>query len=212
MGVDFLVDAVSSLGAEELSVEEYNMTFCSSAANKAIGSLPGLSFVCGKRSAFEQLKGLIPRTKYLDLYRYYEYAEGYVQTPNTPAVSLFFALDEALSELLSMTVDKQIQHYAKLAKILRQGLKERGFSFVVEEEYMSSVLTCIYYPEGIDVELFHHLLKEQHYVIYQCKGPLQNRAFQIANIGAIKQEHIYGVLNAIDGVLKVCHKNRNVLV
>ena len=87
--VDFLVDAVSSIGAEELSVEKAKITFCTASANKALASLPGLSFICGKKVAFEALKGTPARTRYLDLYNIYQFEELKQQTPNTPAVSLF---------------------------------------------------------------------------------------------------------------------------
>jgi 2-aminoethylphosphonate-pyruvate transaminase len=196
--VAFLVDAVSSLGAEALSVEEANITFCTASANKALASLPGLSFVCGKREAFEALKGQRARTRYLDLYRHYEYEELQYQTPNTPAVSLFYPLEAALDELLEDTLDARMDNCTYLSSLIRNRLKKLGMKFVIEEEHMSRVLTTVYYPEGIDVEGFHDWIKENNYVIYRGKGPFLGKAFQIANIGHVRKEHVVAFLDIME--------------
>ncbi|MCX7569867.1 aminotransferase class V-fold PLP-dependent enzyme [Tumebacillus sp. DT12] len=196
--VDFLVDAVSSLGAEALSVEEAQITFCTSSANKALASLPGLSFVCGKREAFQALKGRPARTRYLDLYRHYDFEELYYQTPNTPAVSLFYALETALDELLADTLEMRMARYGYLASLVRNRLKKLGMSTVIEEEQMSRVLTTAYYPEGIDIEAFHDFVKEHNFVIYRGKGPFLGKAFQIANIGHVREEHVLAFLDLME--------------
>ncbi|UOF90476.1 aminotransferase class V-fold PLP-dependent enzyme [Fodinisporobacter ferrooxydans] len=187
---DFLVDAVSSIGAEDLNVEEANITFCTASANKAIASLPGLAFVCGKREAFAALNRKAARTRYLDLYKHYEFEELHYQTPNTPAVSLFYALETAVDEFLADGIEKRMNHCKQLSASIRNSLKELGVSFVIPEDQMSCVLTTVYYPDGIDAEAFHAYVKEHNFVIYRGKGPLLGRAFQIANIGHVKQEHI----------------------
>jgi 2-aminoethylphosphonate-pyruvate transaminase len=196
--VDFLVDAVSSLGAEALSVEEAGITFCTASANKAIAALPGLAFVCGKKAAFAALRDVKPRTRYLDLYRHYEYEEIHSQTPNTPAVSLFFALETALDELLQDTLEKRMDDYGRLSQLVRTRLKRMGLSFVIDEVDMSRVLTTVYYPEGIDVEAFHEWIKKHNYVIYRGKGPYLGKAFQIANIGHVTEEQITAFLDLLE--------------
>ena len=196
--VEFLVDAVSSIGAEALSVEKAQITFCTASANKALASLPGLAFVCGKRSAFQALKGQQPHTRYLDLYRHYEYEELQYQTPNTPAVSLFYALETALDELLQDTLEERMSHYGYLTSLIRNRLKKLGMGFVIPEESMSRVLTTVLYPEGIDVEEFHDWVKQHNYVIYRGKGPLLNKAFQIANIGHVRKEHVVAFLDLME--------------
>jgi 2-aminoethylphosphonate-pyruvate transaminase len=200
--VDFLVDAVSSLGAEALSVEDAHITFCTSSANKALASLPGLSFVCGKRSAFEALKGRPARTRYLDLYRHYDFEALHYQTPNTPAVSLFYALETALDELLQDTLERRMAHYGYLTSLIRNRLKQLGMSTVIPEEQMSRVLTTVFYPENVDVEAFHEWVKQHNYVIYRGKGPFLGKAFQIANIGHVREEHVLAFLDLMESGFK----------
>jgi 2-aminoethylphosphonate-pyruvate transaminase len=202
-GADFLVDAVSSIGAEYLDLEEANITFCTASANKAIASLPGLAFVCGKREAFAALDRTAARTRYLDLYRHYEFEELHFQTPNTPAVSLFYALETALDELLADGIEARMDHCAKLAGIIRNRLKQLSMQFVIPEEHMSRVLTTVYYPDGVNAETFHKFVKEQNFVIYRGKGPLLGKAFQIANIGHVEPHHVRKFLDVMEQGFRV---------
>jgi 2-aminoethylphosphonate-pyruvate transaminase len=198
----FFVDAISSLGAEPVEVERNHISFCSSTPNKAIAAPPGLSFICGERREFEELRNIPARVSYLDLFKHYQYEEELFQTPNTPAVHLFFALDVALNELLSEDLEKRINRYRKLACLLRTGMKKLGLSFYISEELMPNVLTTVNLPEGIDPQLFHDDLRERGYIIYPGKGKLKNKVFQVANMGAITEEDINGFLHSLKIVLR----------
>ncbi len=84
----FFVDSISSAGAEKIDLEKANVAFCTGTAGKAIGSLPGVAFVIGKKEEFEKLKDVPAKTAYLNLYNFYRYSTQFSQTPNTPAVQL----------------------------------------------------------------------------------------------------------------------------
>lgn len=196
------VDAISSLGAEPVEVERNHISFCSAAPNKAIGAPPGLSFVCGERMEFEKLRNIPPRVSYLDLFKHYQSEEELLQTPNTPAVHLFFALDAALNEVLSQDLEERKNKYQQLAHLLRTGMKELGLSFFIPEELMSNVLTTVILPSGIDPQLFHDDLREQGYVIYPGKGNLKDKVFQVANMGAITEKDVTGFLHSLKFVLQ----------
>lgn len=201
-GKELYVDAVSSIGAEPIDVEENGITFCTGSANKAIASVPGLSFVCGKRSAFDRLKTVRPRSLYLDLYRHLEYHDSLYQTPNTPAVNLFFALEAALDGILDPGLQQTFDKYRSLAAQIRTGLKALGFRFFIPEDQMSSVLTTIDLPAGFGADEFHDRLKRLGYVTYPGKGILKERVFQVANIGDLRPAHVRSFLRSVAQVLK----------
>lgn len=200
-GKELFVDAVSSIGAEPVDVERNGITFCTGSANKAIASVPGLSFVCGKRSAFDRLRTVRPRSLYLDLYRHFTYNDGLFQTPNTPAVNLFFALEAALDGILDPGLPQTFEKYRGLAAQIRAGLKNLGFKFFIPEELMSSVLTTVELPAGFGSDEFHDRLKRLGYVTYPGKGILKERAFQVANIGELRPSHVKSFLRSVAKVL-----------
>jgi len=199
---DTLVDAVSSLGAVPVDIEDNEITFCTGSANKAIASVPGLSFVCGKRAAFNALKAVKARSLYLDLYNHFVYSDRKYQTPNTPAVNLFFALEAALDGILDGGLQTTFDRYSALATQLRGGMKNLGFRFFLSEEHMSPVLTTVELPVGFEGDEFHERLRRLGYITYPGKGILKDRAFQVANIGQISHSDVRRFIDALARVVK----------
>lgn len=202
-GAILLVDCVSSAGAEAIDMERDNIAFCSASSSKAIGSYPGLSFVIGKRTEFEKLAMLPAKTVYLNLHKFYEFATQRSQTPNTPAVPLFFALDEALANILSETVPGRRANILRTAKRLRKGMTKLGLTFLLEPDEMCSVLTTVHLPPNVDIDRFRDSLREQSIIIYEGKGPFKGRVFQVGNIGELSKLDIKRFLRTLGDALAV---------
>lgn len=201
-GAIFMVDCVSSAGAEVIDLEAYNISFCSSSSSKAIGSHPGLSFVIGRTSEFEKLKHIAPKTTYLNLSTFYRFLKTRSQTPNTPALPLFFALEQSLNNILREGV---LNRYAALrhkAQLLRDGMSQLGLQFLIDQKDMCSVLTAVHLPAHIDMTLFRQKLRERTIIIYEGKGCFQNRVFQVGNIGELSHHDIEFFLQSLRGVLQ----------
>lgn len=200
--VQTFVDAVSSLGGVPIDVEAHGITFCTGSANKAIASIPGLAFVCGRRDAFEALASVASRSVYLDLHRHFRYNDRLYQTPNTPAVNLYFALEAALDELLAEGLDRRVERLQALARRLRRGMRRLGLRPFIPIRLMSPLLTTVELPVGFSAEEFHERLKGAGYIVYAGKGILRDRAFQVANIGALTARHVDAFLEALRRILE----------
>ena len=201
-GAMFIVDCVSSAGAEVIDMEKCNIAFCSSSSSKAIGSYSGLSFVVGKTEEFEKLKTLPIKTTYLNLYKFYEFIKTLSQTPNTPAVHLFFALEQALINILNEGISNRYANIRRKANILRQGMLNLGLKFVIDQTKMCSVLTTVYIPSHINVSIFRQKLRDKSIIIYEGKGCFKNRVFQVGNIGELSFNDIQFFLDAQREVLQ----------
>ena len=189
-GATFIVDCVSSAGAEYINVKENNIAFFSSSSSKAIGSYPGLSFVVGKKSEFKKLKHLPAKTSYLNLYTFYRFLKDSKQTPNTPAVPLFFALNQTLKNILDEGVAVRYASLRAKADVLRKGMRAMGLTFLLDEEDMCSILTTVNVPAYADVGVLRERLKAESIVIYEGKGCFKNRVFQVGSIGEISMGEI----------------------
>jgi len=201
-GVMFIVDSVSSAGAEIIDMEQLHITFCSSSSSKAIASYPGLSFVVGRTSAFENLKNLPQQSTYLNLYKHYEFLKNISQTPNTPAIPLFFALEQALDNIQS---DGHIHRCVDLrfkASFLRKGMLNLGLKFLIDQKDMCSVLTTVYIPSHIDMDIFRQRLRGKSIIIYEGKGCLKGRVFQVGNIGELSLDDLQFFLDSLREVLQ----------
>ncbi len=201
-GVMYIVDCVSSAGAEVIDMEKCHIAFCSSSSSKAIGSYSGLSFVIGKIEEFEKLKYLPVKTTYLNLYKFYHFINTVSQTPNTPAVHLFYALEQALINILNEGVSNHYAYLKSKAHLLRKRMLELGLKFLIDQKDMCSVLTTVHIPSHIDVGIFRKKLREKSIIIYEGKGCFKNRVFQVGNIGELSYDDIQFFLDSLRDVLQ----------
>ncbi len=214
-GAMFVVDCVSSAGAEIIAMEKCHIAFCSSSSSKAIGSYPGLSFVIGKTQEFEKLKNLPVKSNYLNLYKFYNFLKTFSQTPNTPAIQLFYALEQALNNILSKGTLNRYAELKKKANILRQGMRNLGLEFLIKREDMCSVLTTVYVPLHINVGMLRQKLRNKSIIIYEGKGSFKNRVFQVGNIGELSFgdiRYFLACLGKILGQFETVDKKRRVSI
>lgn len=198
----FVVDTVSSTGAEIIDIEKCNITFCTGSASKAIGSLPGISYVIGKRKAFEALESVAPKIMYLNLYKFYFYSKNFLQTPNTPAVQLFYAFNQALANILKDGLGQRVKKIKATAKKMRKGLREMNLKFLLPENEMCNFLTTVLLPTNLDINRIKEGLKEHNIVIYDGKGPLKGRVFQIGHVGEFSEKEVDYCLKMLRNTLR----------
>lgn len=200
-GSIFVVDCVSSAGAEVIDLERCHIAFCSSSSSKAIGSYSGLSFVVGKKEAFEKLKTIPAKSAYLSLYNFYDFIKTLSQTPNTPATHLFFALEQALINILEEGVFNRHAVIREKAVRLREGMLKLGLTFLIDQKDMCSVLTTVCIPSHVNVDVFRQKLRDKSIIIYEGKGCLKNKVFQVGNIGELSFDDIQFFLDSQEEIL-----------
>jgi len=185
-----IVDAVSSLGAEDIDVVRDNIDICYGSANKCLHAVSGASFMCVAPRVWDRIAGLKPKSYYLDLRRYRKYMDELAQTPFTPAVSVYFALDAACSEFLADGHTARFTMYKRRNEELRRGLAALGMpSFTQLGIESHSIVTCKL-PDGVAFEPLYDAVKARGIIVYGCKGILADRFMQIANMGHLGDESI----------------------
>jgi 2-aminoethylphosphonate-pyruvate transaminase len=197
-GVTLVVDAVSSLGAEDLDVVRDNIDVCFSSANKCLHSVSGVSFVCVAPTVWPRIAAIEPRVYYLDLKRYRRYLTEVAQTPFTPAVSSFFALEKALDELSDQGgVQARRETYRRRNLLIRQVLTDLGFQSYTNTGRESHTIVTMRVPDGVAIDALYARIKERGFIIYRCKGTLGERHIQIANMGELPDATIDAFLGAM---------------
>lgn len=196
----FIVDAVASLGAEAINVRKDNIDICVSSANKCLHSTSGVATICVSLRAWKRMEEVHPRVYYLNLKRYRDYAVEREETPFTPSVSGFFALDAAVDELLADGVEGRAAIYKRRNKKIRNRLKALGLEFLSSTGRESRTITCVKVPSYITFEELYHEMKRRGYLIYNSKEHLKNKYFQVANMGDLSDETIEAFLTALEMV------------
>jgi 2-aminoethylphosphonate-pyruvate transaminase len=197
----FLVDAVSSLGGEDLDVRRDKIDVLISSANKCLHAISGVSFVCISNRIWPRIEEIAPRVYYLSLKRYRLISQTLSQTPFTPAVSNFFALDAALDELLHEGLVHRIRHYRTINRRIRKALRQLGLVQLTDTGHEAHTITTVQVPPYITFAELYSELKGRGYIIYACREHLRDNYFQIANMGELSDEMIQGFLDTLGLVL-----------
>ena len=198
-GVELLLDAVSSFGAEDIPFESPALTACAATANKCLHGIPGLCFVVCRRSS---LKGSAepPRSLYLHL-PLWAGKQDQQTTPFTPAVNGILALEAALAELSDQGGwAGRRKRYLDLGGQVRRELEHHGVEPLLEAGDSSCVLTAYRIPAGKTYEQIHQGLKRRGFVIYAGQGGLARELFRISTMGDISRYDSERLLAALAAV------------
>jgi 2-aminoethylphosphonate-pyruvate transaminase len=204
----YLVDAVSALGAEDIDVVRDQIDVCWASANKCLHAISGAGFRSVSPRTWQKIETIKPRSYYLDLKRYRRYVEEFAQTPFTPAVSAYFALEAALAEFLADGHQERYSVYKQRNHRLRQGLANIGMApFTRTGQESHSVVTCCV-PSGVTFEDLYGGLKARGYVIYGCKDVLADKFLQVANMGDLSLDKIDRFLEVAAEVIAEIRERR----
>jgi aspartate aminotransferase-like enzyme len=162
---------------------------------------PGLAMVSVSKKAWQaNAQAKMPRF-YWDLSKAKDFLKK-GQTPWTPAISLFYALDTTLDLIITEGLNNIFARHARVAEITRQGVKSLGLSLFPEEEYASNTVTAVKATDNVDIPELIQILREEHdVVIAGGQRKLAGKIFRIGHLGAVHEDDIESVLEALDKAL-----------
>ncbi|WP_107852296.1 2-aminoethylphosphonate--pyruvate transaminase [Oceanimonas marisflavi] len=198
-GKIFIVDAMSSFGGIEMDMDQLQIDFLISSANKCIQGVPGFGFIIAKRSRMEEIKGRA-RSLSLDLYDQWKCMEEHNgKWRFTSPTHVVRAFAQALNELdAEGGIAARAGRYRNNHRVLVNGMRRLGFQTLLRGSQMSPIITSFYSPAHPDYRFqrFYSLLKQRGFVIYP--GKVSNAdCFRIGNIGNIHPADIERLLAAI---------------
>jgi aspartate aminotransferase-like enzyme len=196
-GAFAVIDAISSLGGYAIPVDKWGVDMCVTGSQKCIAAPPGLALLSVSDRVVQYLKTSPPHTRYFELTRYLEYgANG--ETPFTPALPLYYALDEALKELLEEGLANRVQRHDKMSTLLYDGLAKLGMKAVAEKDVRSKTVVASYYPPGVDDAKFRKAMAhDRGVVIAGGFGPFKGKVFRVGCMGQINEGFVDTTLKAI---------------
>ncbi|MBI4353555.1 MAG: aminotransferase class V-fold PLP-dependent enzyme [Candidatus Omnitrophica bacterium] len=199
-GKTFLIDAISSLGAESIDFKKDGVDFCAGTSGKCLHAFPGVSFVIVSKKEVRNLRRQKPASLALDLANALDHQERN-DVPFTPAVQLFYALDRALDELKEEGLSGRIADYAYKNSLLQEGFSKLNLRFLIPKERRSHVLTALWTPSFISYSKLHDELKKKGFIIYAGQSTLKDKIFRVSNLGNIQAGGIQRFLSSLKTVL-----------
>ncbi len=202
----FLVDAVTSLGALELFVEDWKIDLAYSCSQKGLSCPPGLSPLTINDRAEEKLRNRKTKVPnwYLDLSLLNKYWGSDRVYHHTAPVNMNYAIREGLRLIANEGLENIWNRHLENSNNLCSGLTELGLELHVSSAYRLPTLTTVKIPGSVDGDAFrNHLLKNFQIEIGNGLGSLSGKIWRIGLMGYnSKKENVDRLLNIFDTELK----------
>lgn len=197
-----VVDAVSALGGDELPVDKWKIDVCVTGSQKCLACPPGLSIISVSQKAWEKIEKTKNKPSYFDLTLMREFAAK-KETPFTPAIPLFYALNEALKMMREEGLERSIERHRKCAKAFYNAIEAYGLSvFPKDREVRSNTVIAVNVPEKVDERLVRSIMRDKYKVVIGSgMDELKGKIFRIGNMGKVTLAEVVTTLSALGNAL-----------
>jgi len=205
-GLVCLIDSVSGLGGAELRFDEWNLDYVLTGSQKALALPPGLSFGVASTSFIDRANATQGRGVYFDLVELDAYARRN-QTPSTPALSLFYALEAQLKSIAAEGLEARWARHKGMAARTQEWLikisDETGkkLNNIAPLGSQSPTVSAIRLPTDLQAERFTAAVAKRGIVLGNGYGKLKSSTFRIGHMGDHTLESLERCLAACASVL-----------
>jgi len=200
-GAVCLVDSVTGIGGAELKFDEWELDFALTGSQKALALPPGLAFAAATPAFIESAKATPGRGLYFDLVEFDAYGAKN-QTPNTPAISLFFAAEVQLPDIVMEGMPARWARHKAMAEQTYEwvaGLREKhgdAFGILAAEGQRTPTVTSITIPASFTASSLVAAVKERGFTIGNGYGKNRETTFRIGHMGDHVPERLADCLAA----------------
>jgi aspartate aminotransferase-like enzyme len=202
-GAIIVVDAVSGLGAIPCPQDEWGVDVIAAGSQKALMCPPGLGFASPNERALE-LAASSPRGRF-----YFDWQKTLKgqrkdppDSPFTPPVSIFMALDVALGLIEEEGLDNVFERHRLLGRASRAAVKALDLELFGAEDEAANVVTAIKMPEDVDGAKVPKTMRDKYGVtIAGGQNQLKGKIARIAHTGYFGPFDILTTLSALEMTL-----------
>jgi aspartate aminotransferase-like enzyme len=198
-----IVDAISSLGAIDLRMDEWGLDVVITGSQKALMAPPGLALLSVSERTWDAVKtARLPRFYWsFDRLRT-ELGETEAYTPFTPAIGTLFALDAGLRLVEAEGLQERFARHRRTAQAVRAGIRALGLRLVPDEPDASETVTAVWLPEGVEGKVLLDTLRAEHGVVLSGgPGKLRGKIFRFGHLGYVTDMSVLAGLRALESVL-----------
>jgi aspartate aminotransferase-like enzyme len=196
--VMFAIDSVSAMAGDKTLPTEIGCDIIFASTQKCFALPPGLAVALVSDRAVERAQKVPNRGSYTDLVEIFKFEKKH-QTPSTPNIPLFYALNKRMDLLLEETYDEVYKRHKGMAKYTQQWAKKH-FELFPEKGYESITVSCIKNTLGKSFQEINEKLAEKGFAIGNGYGKLKEETFRIGHMGEWNLAGIKEVLAIIDDI------------
>ena len=194
-----VTDAVSSLLAEPLKMDEWGIDVVVSGSQKGVMLPPGIGFIAvGSEKAWKLIESSKSPKYYFDLKTY---KKKYPENPYTPAVNMIYMLKKAVEMIKEETIEKVWERHALLGEATRKAVKALGFELLSKRP--GNVVTAVKLPADIDGNKITKIMRDKYGVtIAGGQAHLKGKIIRISHLGYLSPFDTLTAFSALELTLK----------
>jgi predicted phosphoserine aminotransferase len=200
-----LVDSVTGVAGARVETDAWELDFVLTGSQKALALPPGLALGVAQPRALDRARKQGNRGIYFDLVEF----ENYIvknQTPNTPALSLMYALAAQVARIEQETIEgRWARHLGMASRTWRWAEELRGRGIAVDvlspAGYRSPTVTCLTLPGGRKGSEVNEAMKARGFTISAGYGSLKDSTIRIGHMGDHTVAELDLLLGALEEVL-----------
>ncbi len=206
-GAVCLVDSVSGLAGAELHFDDWQLDYLLTGSQKALALPPGISFAVASPAFVDRANGTSARGVYFDLVELDAYARRN-QTPSTPALPLFYALEVQLKSIAAEGIEARWARHKAMAARTQDWLSKIGDKTgkrlvnIAPLGWQSPTVSTIRLPAELPSEIFTAGVAKRGIVVGSGYGKLKSSTFRIGHMGDHTIETVDRCLAACSSVLR----------
>lgn len=195
--VVLLVDSVSGLSGAPVHTDEWGLDFVLTGSQKSMALPPGLAFGVAQEDLLHRAERKENRGVYFDFLEFEKNIQ-HNQTPNTPAVSLLYALAKQMELIEEEGIERRWERHAEMASVVYDwvdALRGRGVdvSILAPEGARSPTVTCVVPPHGWTGPDVVAAARARGFALATGYGKLKEQTFRIGHMG----DHDAGEVSAL---------------
>ncbi len=124
-------------------------------------------------------------------------------TPSTPPISLMYAADRQLTDVLNEGMENRWQRHLQMRQITHEWAIEHGFGLFAQDGYRSPTVTTVdNRQKQVDVnDMAKFMINEKQYAIDKGYGKIKGETFRIAHMGDMTVDTLKDVLTGLSEYL-----------
>lgn len=199
-----LVDGVTSVGGMLVEAQTWGLDFLLTGSQKAMALPPGLAFAAASERMMARALTLPGRGQYFDLVEFDAYWRRH-QTPNTPAVSLLYALAAQAERIAAEGVEARALRHWTMAERTWEWVMERGprwgLTLFAPEGRRSPTVTAIAVEGAMPATEICRGMTERGWTLGTGYGTLKESTFRIGHMGDHTLDELNALLETLEEVL-----------
>lgn len=206
-GARCLVDSVTGVGGAPLAFDAWELDVALTGSQKALALPPGLAFLVCSPAFIAEAPATPGRGLYFDLVEF-DQSTAKNQTPNTPAISLFYAAELGLGDIVREGMTARWARHAAMAQRTHEwaaGLAaahgEEALGVLAPEGHRSPTVTSVTLPARLPGSTLAAAVRERGFTIGTGYGQNRETTVRIGHMGDHTLPALERCLGVVDEAL-----------